>query len=150
MDKFCSSCGAKLEEGSSFCTVCGAALKKEAPPVEKLNNKWLWIEAFVPLFAIIVQAFFEVVFEESMGVTENTYAIAGTVSAVITVLMSIIFIGCDNKEIAGKGYDLGGWLWWAIALPVGWLFFRANKTDKKYAPGVIWCVLFVIYILTVI
>lgn len=36
MPKFCSKCGAKLEEGSAFCTMCGAKIKEKAkPPVEE-------------------------------------------------------------------------------------------------------------------
>lgn len=50
MAKFCSSCGAPLEEGMKFCEKCGAAQTVGAQPAVQqstmiqISRKWRWVD----------------------------------------------------------------------------------------------------------
>ena len=50
MAKFCSSCGAPVEEGMKFCAKCGAAQGGEVqsgaqqPTTIQISRKWRWVD----------------------------------------------------------------------------------------------------------
>ncbi len=147
---FCSKCGTEVPENVNFCQKCGNSLQSgqnssqtsEVTPVantgvenlQELSDKWVWTLACVPILGMILESIFLNVIGDSTGY-------AGTA---IFVILNIIFITLDMKELNNKNFNPDGWLWLGVLLVPVYLFVRASKTNKKYGYAITWCVLFVL------
>lgn len=140
---FCKHCGKQIEDNIKFCPYCGgkAADDTEASKEtgsnqlktadEELSNKYVWALATVPILVswIVVWLF---------GIS------ALSLSTTVTLFLNFIFLSMDVKMLKSVGIDPGKWLWLGIVFVPVYLFMRANKTDKKYSYGIVWCVMFLI------
>ena len=93
---------------------------------DELSDKWLWALAMVQFLSIMFL---------------NRLGFLGTV---IIVILNCIFITLDEKELKKNGYEPQKWLWLGVVLVPLYLFVRAAKTNRKWGPGILWCVLFVV------
>ena len=48
------------------------------------------------------------------------------------------------KDLKKSGIVVESWIWVGFVLVPVYLFVRAAKTNKNKAPGIVWCVLFVL------
>src|SRR5215212_4501127 len=53
MAKFCSNCGAQLNDNAKFCHVCGIAVGTVAPSVGAAPNKLFWAPMAISLLAVV-------------------------------------------------------------------------------------------------
>ena len=60
------------------------------------------------------------------------------------IVANVFFICKDIDEIKKAGQDAEAWLYLGLILVPVYLYVRESKTNKKYAPLVVWCVLFFI------
>ncbi|MEG1547987.1 MAG: zinc ribbon domain-containing protein [Clostridia bacterium] len=168
---FCSRCGKRMEEGSVFCSGCGSHLgaanmetestmqiiedgKQGAqdqsehmytpgniPPEDhggiKLDNTAIWIMALLPVIGIIATL------------------VLIPVSIPLAILVCLLIVAGDAAlyVMDKRQFDdgaLSGWGWTAIVVPVVYLYMRAAKFDKKYAPAVTHSVILVINSMVII
>ena len=155
---FCGKCGSRIAEGNVFCTTCGTPVTQVTPapstqPVAvsvpyatpaatqikslemqpasttvKVSDTWPWLLATIPMLV-------------SIGLSV-TFPSNTTITAIIVVILNIIFTSLDENYLKKKGIQAQSWMWMGIILVPVYLFVRAGKTNKHFAPGIIWCVLF--------
>lgn len=112
-----------------------ASVKPVLPP-SVISEKWMWCLAAVPIpVSWLLKGF--------MGGAAG----AQTVCIVATILLNIIFMSLDIKELKKRGRDISGALWLGFILIPVYMFVRAAKYSKKYAAAIVWCVLFALEIL---
>lgn len=116
-----------LPELASILTV----VKPPVPPTA-ISDKWLWCLAVIPIVISWI-------LESSLG-----YA----VSLVVTIILNFTFATLDGKEIERSGRDTTS-LWWVLLVPV-YLFVRAARYSKRYAPAIVWCVLFALELIVAV
>lgn len=157
---YCSKCGAKVDEQAKFCQSCGAPiLNKTVPttqeaansstakdttiPAKTVSDKWIWSLAVIPMLVGSFVGFVTV----SSGLNE-------LIPSVCFVILSAIFMALDIDEVNKSLQDNGSVVMHVIlVLIIGvilvpfYLFRRESRTNKNYAPGIIWCVLFGISVL---
>lgn len=105
-----------------------------APPVPDnvISSKYAWALATVPIAVSIL-----------LGIAlKNSIAVSA-----VAIILNCIFIYLDVALLKKAGRAVESWLWLGILLVPVYLFVRASKTDKNYAYGITWCVLFVIDII---
>ncbi|MCI6978877.1 MAG: GYF domain-containing protein [Lachnospiraceae bacterium] len=114
-------------------TVLKYTLNSVLPPVppEAVSDKWLWALATIPIFANIVLSRF-IPTDLSILLT------------LIVVALNISFLTLDIKDLKKSGIVVESWIWVGFVLVPVYLFVRAAKTNKNKAPGIVWCVLFVL------
>lgn len=160
---FCQQCGQEINDKAVICVKCGCAvtpqasrfiasqasclaapqamppLVPEVDPPDELPEKWMWALATVPIpvswFLIGILA---TVFENS-----DPSRLARITTAT-TILLNTIFASLDVKALKETGRDIEKTLWLGFFLTPVYLFVRAAKYSKKYAPAIVWCVLFVL------
>ena len=117
------------EEASK--TILGNKFVIVAPPIpiSKISSKWVWPLATIPLFVSILCS--------SLGINV-------TISSIVVLVLNIIFISKDIDYLKKSGIAVDGWMWVELLLVPIYLFVRASKTDKNWAYGIVWCVLFII------
>lgn len=100
-------------------------------PVNEISDKWIWAMATIPLIlAVILPAFLARI------------GIDPTFATFIVFAVNIVFLAGDSKELKKGGKDAGAWLICALILMPLYIFVREGKTNKNYAPGILWCILF--------
>ena len=102
-----------------------------ATPTNAISDKWLWALSTVPMLCDIFLSLF-IPRSASMVIT------------VIVIVLNIVFLSLDTKSLRESGYNPESWLWLGIILVPVYLFVRAAKTTKNVAPGIVWCVIFVL------
>ncbi len=163
---FCTQCGQEINDKAVICVKCGCAVTPQAsrfvatqaacsavpqatqpitPEVksaDELPEKWTWALATVPIIVSwILAGLLPTVFENS-----DPSRLAHITTAA-TILLNIIFLSLDVKVLKKAGRDIEKTLWLGFILIPVYLFVRAAKYSKKYAPAIVWCVLFVLDIL---
>lgn len=102
-----------------------------ATPMNALSDKWLWALATVPLLVNFLLARF-------------IPASASIVLTIIVIGLNILFLTLDTRDLRKNGVTPESWLWLGFLLVPVYLFVRGAKTTKNIAPGIVWCVLFVL------
>ena len=97
------------------------------------SDKFIWALATVPL---AVSWFGPALF-----------GLRGTILTIIVIVLNIVFMTCDATELKKAGLDANSWLWLGFVLVPVYLFVRESKTNRNWAPGIVWCVLFFIDLL---
>ncbi len=92
-------------------------------------DKWIWSLATIPMAA---------------GLFLPVLGITGLFSTIIIVVLNVVFLSLDCKEVRDAGYDIDKWLYLGIALVPVYIFVRESKTNRNWAPGIVWCVLFIL------
>lgn len=101
-------------------------IKPDLPP-SAITEKWVWALAALP---IPVSWFLAGMVESASIVT------------VATLALNILFLMLDIQALKKTGRDIDNVLWLGLILVPVYLFVRAAKYSKKYAPAIVWCVLF--------
>lgn len=163
---FCTQCGQEINDKAVICVKCGCAVTPQAsrfvmtqsacstvpqvtqpitPEVDspdELPEKWMWALATVPItVSWILAGILAAVFEN------RDPSRLARITTVTTILLNIIFLSLDVKILKKTGRDIEKALWLGFILVPVYLFVRAAKYSKKYAPAIVWCVLFVLDIL---
>lgn len=142
---YCTKCGNKLDDDANFCSACG--YKQVTVDFNSSNNKsdvstsantstlnisdkWLWSLATIPTTASILLSLF--IHNATLVVT------------IVTIGLNILFLTLDVKHLKKSGVNPNSWLWLGFVLVPVYLFVRAAKTTKNVAPGIVWCVIFVL------
>lgn len=114
-------------------TVVNTYLQRFSPSMPKsvVSDKWQWALATVPLLSSFILT--------ALGL--------GPITIFTTIALNCLFISLDTKELKKHGYDAEAWLWLGLLLVPVYLFVRASRTSKQYAPGILWCVLFALDLL---
>lgn len=102
-------------------------------PSDAISEKWVWALATVPMVASLLLPSIL----HSMGLSTS-------LATIVVVILNIVFLSADSKELRNTGKDPGAWLFLGFILVPVYLFVRESKTNKNYAPGITWCVLFAI------
>lgn len=133
-------------------TEIGAYIQKHTPflPQSTVSDKWLWAMAVVPWFSeitsiIAIVAGIVGILSADQVIEANTFLaslLGGTLLA--PVIMNTIFWALDMREVKKHGFKADGWFYGGLILIPIYLFVRASKTTKNYAPGFVWCALFVL------
>ncbi len=144
---FCTQCGQEINDKAVICVKCGCAVTPQAaqpiaPEVksaDELPEKWTWALATVPIIVSwILAGLLPTVFENS-----DPSRLAHITTAA-TILLNLIFLSLDVKVLKKAERDIEKALWLGFILIPVYLFVRAAKYSKKYAPAIVWCVLFVL------
>lgn len=101
-------------------------------PAELISNKYVWALATIPL---TVSIFLELAFGYS-----------GIIS-IITIALNIYFLNLDIKAMEATGRKPDSWVWLGFLLVPVYLFIRASKTDQKNSYALVWCFIFLFYLL---
>ncbi len=144
---YCKNCGKLIDDDSRFCQYCGMRFSSQnsirqttvveepvrnKPQADIVSDKWVWSLATIPLVAgWIVPSILL-----GMGIS------GGYMSTLIVIILNIVFLSQDIKEIKNSGMNAESWLYLGFILVPVYLFVRESKTNKNYAPGIVWCVLF--------
>lgn len=95
-------------------------------PLSEISDVWVWSLATIPIFFSIV-----------LGKYDFPYLAL----AIIMIVLNCLFFSLDIKALRKSGYSPESWLWLGLVLVPVYLFVRAGKTNRHYAPGIVWCVL---------
>lgn len=90
MQKFCTNCGASLQEGQDLCLGCGKVINKKTNS-PKNNSNGLAISGFVVSIISLVFFWFPLVF----------------IGSIVSLILSIIGV-IKSKVNGGKGFAIGG------------------------------------------
>lgn len=96
-------------------------------PLNSLSDKWPWALATVPFLGYFILTFLQI---------ENATFISFFIFYPIFLLLDELYL--RKNRIVTKP-----WRWSFLIIPL-YLFIRASKTTKNMAPGIVWCVLFVL------
>ena len=91
----------------------------------KINNIFVWLIAFVPIIGGLI------------------IMIEPITSAFIVIILNIVFLIIDKKNIEKNGIKTDSWFWIGLILIPVYLFLRAQYT-KKYGYAIAWCVFYII------
>ena len=101
-----------------------ASTKPPLPPTA-ISDKWMWCLAVIPIVSSWVLTIF-------LG---DLVSIAGTVA------LNIVFVTLDIKELRRCGREITTAFWLGLILVPVYMFVRAAKYTKRYAPAIVWCTL---------
>ena len=90
-----------------------------------VSDKWIWPLATV---GIVVSWISSSIF-------------GSLISIIICVVLNIVFLTQDIKELKDAGYDPDSWMYMGFFLLPVYLFVRESKTNRNWAPGIVNCVL---------
>ena len=99
-------------------------------PLNTISDKWVWALATIPLTISIIAEYF---------VLSN--GLEWWVPYICTIIPDLFFIYKDIDEIKKVGQDVEAWLVLGLIVIPVYLYVRESKTNKNYAPLVVWCVL---------
>jgi hypothetical protein len=165
---FCEKCGNPIGDNAQFCSNCGYKVNLKGdfmqssvtpddfsqefnnenvknqlrendqvyPNTIGLSDKWAWTLACVPIMSSLLYYFLQ-----------STMEIESGFSFVIAIVMNIIFLILDDRELKRASIKSENWIWAGFLLVPVYLFLRASKTQKKYGYAITWCVLFVLDII---
>lgn len=102
--------------------------KIETVETHEIKDTWFWALATVPLLI-------------------SSFIGASVIGTLIVVIINIVFLTLDTKEIEKGGNNAENWMWLGIVLVPVYLFVRAAKTNRNWWPGIVWCILFFITLL---
>jgi len=151
----CPECGTEVSDHAEKCVKCGFPLTTATPHGEKevftaksagntssyvtdseheelfgkVSDKWIWTLLGVFVCVSII----------------NVSVDAGWI-IILAFILNTLFWWLDVGELKAKGYS-GGWVLSGLLVPV-YLFVRAVKTNKKYTCAIIYCVVFLFFILS--
>jgi len=151
----CPECNTEVSDRAEKCIKCGFPLTTAMPHGEKevvtaksadntssdmtdsereelfgkVSDKWIWT-----LLGVFV------------GVSILEFFVDGWWPTILAIVLNIFFWRLDISELKAKGYS-GGWMFLGLLVPI-YLFIRAVKTNKKYACAIIYCVVFLFFILS--
>ncbi len=110
---------------------------EEVPPIPKseVSSVFVWLLAFMP----IIGAVLEYAITNAIGVVSGSLWF-------IAILLNIFAYVLDLRAIKKSGYDISGYFWWIILVPV-YLFKRAKLLEQKNTYAFVWCIAFVILLL---
>lgn len=102
-------------------------IRPELPP-KAISDKWMWTLATIPIPLGWI-----------LGLITG-----GNVVLVIVALFALncTFIGLDMKELSKAGRDIGTALYLGLLFVPVYMFVRAAKYTQRYAPAIVWSVLF--------
>lgn len=90
-----------------------------------VSEKWIW-----PLATV------------GIVVSWITSSVLGSmVSIILTIVLNVIFLTQDIKELKESGYDPDSWMYMGFFLVPVYIFVRESKTNRNWAPGIVNCVL---------
>jgi hypothetical protein len=92
---------------------------------------WAWMLALTPLLAFFILPRF--------------MFLTFTKASLLCTCLNLIFVGLDFIALKKTGDD-GGWMYIGVVLIPVYLFVRAAKTSRNWAPGIVWCISFFLYI----
>ncbi len=107
---------------------------KMAPAPVSISDKWLWALAVIPMTVSILLSYMKIMPAES------------TAGLIIPVVLNILFLLLDKKELQDKGFYAERWMWMGILLIPVYLIVREVKTNRNFVPAIIWCFLFAVSI----
>jgi hypothetical protein len=151
----CPECNTEVSDRAEKCIKCGFPLTTATPHGEKevvtaksagntssdmtdsereelfgkVSDKWIWT-----LLGVFV------------GVSILEFFVDGWWPTILAIVLNIFFWRLDISELKAKGYS-GGWMFFGLLVPI-YLFIRAVKTNKKYVCAIIYCVVFLFFILS--
>jgi hypothetical protein len=102
-------------------------------PLNTISDKWIWALACLPAFIFWIVKYFALL---------NGWE--WWVPGACQIVANVFFFSKDIDEIKKAGQDAEAWLYLGLILVPVYLYVRESKTNKKYAPLVVWCVLFFI------
>jgi hypothetical protein len=104
------------------------------PPLvgESVNNGIVWTLAFVPIFAVLVEAILA-------AVTDSPQSDFWWVALPLNIGLSL----ADAQKLKNAGHDTKGMTAWAILVPV-YLFVRASRLKQNNGYAFVWLVTFFI------
>lgn len=150
---FCPNCGEKITEAVSFCPECGAQINNfNTQSVQQAQNnvasvsdnvisdKYLWGLAFAPeVLCLLLESF---VADGLISEKVQMYTSQG-------LCMALIY--CDWRMLKDIGKKQStAMLIVGFLLPLVYLFWRPYKTTKNYLPGILSCVLTVIWVIVLL
>ena len=99
MSKFCTNCGAQLEDDVVFCTNCGAKNEEQEAPAEQIEQQ----EVVTAEEAPAKKNFIEKALEWVKANTLKTMIIAG--AAIVVLVLAIILLGGKPYQSAVNNYQ---------------------------------------------
>ncbi|MBE6871942.1 MAG: DUF4339 domain-containing protein [Ruminococcaceae bacterium] len=105
------------------------------PPVSKklLNDKWIWCLATIPLVIMYILYFLFNIRDSSINLID-----------ILVLVLNCLFLTLDTKYLENSGYHMRKWLFLGLIFIPLYLFIRPIKTNKNFAPAIVWCILFFI------
>ena len=97
----------------------------------ELDNKWFWMLAIIPLATNIIVTIIATALSTNLSI----------LNIVLVIALNCLFIGLDCKALKNAGYETKSWFWLGLILVPVYLFIRAAKTNKNFAPPIIWCII---------
>ncbi len=106
-------------------------------PLNTISDKWIWALATIPLFISIIAKYI-VLFN----------GLEWWIPTACTIIANLFFVYKDIDEIKKAGQNAEAWLFLGLILVPVYLYVRESKTNKKYMPLAVWCLLFIIDVMT--
>lgn len=103
---------------------------------QEISDKWIWALAVIPLFAGILLS--------RILPSEVSFIVN-----IVVICLNCLFCILDTKYLRSLGLEPNSWMWLGFFLVPVYIFLRISKTSKKYAPGIVWIILFALYIISV-
>lgn len=103
-------------------------------PAIPVSEKWIWALSTVPLLLAWI----------TPHIISQAYSFANYAPAIVAVILNIILLSCDIGEVRRNNLSIDSWLWLGIVLVPVYIYVREDKTNKNYAPLIVWCILFAI------
>lgn len=97
---------------------------------DEVPDKWMWALATLPMSLSLILS--------------NAI---GMVATIIVIALNCTFMFLDVKLLQEKGKNVDSWMYLGVILVPLYLFVRANKTNRNYVPGIVWCFLFILDLL---
>lgn len=106
-------------------------MEKTPPPAAEsnLNNTYAWVLAIAPIVLTFIA---------------YRLAIYWAIVAIVIGIITIALWFFDKAAIEKAGYKSENWVYIGLLLLPVYLFFRANKTEKKYGYAICCCALLLI------
>ncbi len=147
----CHKCGFSVESGNQYCKNCGSKVYYSAgyhyqqgsygadstsglDALSEYKDFYFWLAAVVPLVFVIFSTALKINFVPLFIFTWAFYA--------VFIALDVKFVN-KHKKVISPGFE-------AISiglLPPIYIFGRPSKTNKKYAPSIVWIILFIIVLL---
>jgi len=144
------NCQKEMADDTLFCGVCGFKVEKQVE-VDKVSSKWAWVLSLMWIISFFLNiqrptALIELLHQIILvhdGFWVKIY-IGYLVHMVVMIIITIVFLFLDKKQISKFGYEFNwvNWILGIIILPA-YLFMRAKETNTKYHYAIIslivWC-----------